>query len=180
MNTTNLFVELVVVGIFAAVWFVLLLLACFGTPPWPTSDLLNIFTAVPVLAVVYVLGIITDRFADLIFGKLFPNIDEDSDTLREQRLHILGGSDKIAELGEYARSRARICRGVAFNSSLTLVVFLVWGSVSSVGLSVGPRSAVAAIIGAFIISSWFAWRQITNAGLNLSELQARISSKRSR
>lgn len=200
MNTTNLFVELIVIGVFAAAWVVLLLLACFGIPPWLTADLLNIFTAVPILAVVYVLGVITDRFADWVFEKLFfkrlrekypeipPKDGQDpeaqkeakepkpgisTDELRSLKLQILG-RDRIGELAEYARSRARICRGVAFNTLLSLMAFHVLAAHSTAGISVREQILASIIPSTFIVAAWAAWHHITVAGLKTIRQHAEV------
>ena len=60
MSTTSLFVELIVVGVGAAIWLTLLTLALFGYG-WvqvPADKALSIPAAIPILAVVYVLGIV--------------------------------------------------------------------------------------------------------------------------
>lgn len=60
MSTTNLFVELVVIGVGAAIWIVLLGLAVIGCE-WATDiEAVSLVAIVPTLAVVYVLGIVSD------------------------------------------------------------------------------------------------------------------------
>jgi hypothetical protein len=67
MSTTNLFVELIVIGVGAMAWVVLLVLAFFG---WDSIAWLHpndTAAAIPLLAVTYLLGIVTDRLADALF-----------------------------------------------------------------------------------------------------------------
>ena len=73
MSTTSLFVELIVVGVGAAIWLALLTLALFGYE-WvqvPADKALSIPAAIPILAVVYVLGIVSDRMIDILFHRLW-------------------------------------------------------------------------------------------------------------
>ena len=69
MSTTNLFVELIVIGIGAAIWVVLAALAVFGYSWVPLDQVFSTFAAAPFLGVVYVLGIILDRVADAVFER---------------------------------------------------------------------------------------------------------------
>ena len=201
MSTTNLFVELVVIGIFAAAWVTMALLACFGIPNLPWSQIPALVAAVPILAVVYVLDIITDRLADGLFEKVFVyrlRMDRfsgsewrslrDSDLkrlsqradekYRDLKLQILSGPDRIAELGEYARSRARICRGVAFNGAIAVIVMNVWMA-TAVPPSFGWADGLTANAGVLLIvvGAWYSWRSITISGLEKMEGQAKIAAQ---
>ena len=179
MSTTNLFVELVVIGVFAIAWIALLLIAFFGIPAWPWADLLNVFTAAPVLALVYVLGIVTDRLADWVFEKLFSSIYDTTKKQHGDRLQVLRGPEKIAELGEYARSRARICRGVVFNSVLILVAFHVWVAGSTVPISSNGKVVVSIAVGLLAVAAWVAWWRITKAGQDSIGAHARMPHQKS-
>ena len=67
MNTTNLFVEVIVSGVGAAIWVCLLVLLLFDVD---LSALVALSAmpvlAIPALAVVYLLGILTDRLSDVL------------------------------------------------------------------------------------------------------------------
>ena len=67
MGTTNLVVELMVIGVGAVAALILTGLTGFGTHWVPVDALLAIQTAIPMLAITYVLGVLTDRLADEIF-----------------------------------------------------------------------------------------------------------------
>ena len=67
MSTTNLFVELLVIGVGASIWLILSTLSVLGYAWVPVDRLLSPSAAVPALALVYVLGIISDRVADAVF-----------------------------------------------------------------------------------------------------------------
>ena len=66
MKTTSLFVELVVVGTGAALFVVLLLFTFFGDQPWlyqGISESDDVASIIPVLSLIYVLGIVVDKVA---------------------------------------------------------------------------------------------------------------------
>jgi hypothetical protein len=67
MGTTNLFVELVVIGIGAAIWIVEIILACFGYEWIDAKYFQSTLATVVSVALVYILGIVLDRIADGLF-----------------------------------------------------------------------------------------------------------------
>ncbi len=67
MNTTNIFVELVVVGFHALIWIGIIILALLGYRNIDVEKLLTINLALPILALAYILGILVDRISDSIF-----------------------------------------------------------------------------------------------------------------
>ena len=130
MNTTDLFVEILVIGVGALIWITLLILGIFGYPVM-VEQLLSIPALLPISALVYVLGIITDRIADVIFDRLFvnsirkkfyPDVKQD---FNDRRI-ILVYSEPLSRLLEYGRSRLRIVRGWTLNFLLILITFNVF------------------------------------------------------
>lgn len=168
MNTTNLFVELIVIGVGAIIWLILFVFSVFGYAWVPTDYLLSSFAAIPILAVVYVLGIISDRVADTVFDWIW------SDNLQKPyfkgrpeyynaRRIILTRSERLSDLLEYGRSRLRICRGWAFNSILIIISLntFIWAnfSNSSFAISISVFGSISLLVIAF--GAWFAWRNLT-------------------
>lgn len=120
MGTTNLFVELVVIGIGSTIWVLELLIIIFN---WKinfieVSNKLNTIALIPVLAIVYLLGIITDKVSDSIAAKIWGDkcrrkILNDKDYF--EAITILEiKSQKSNNAIEYSRSRIRILRGWMF------------------------------------------------------------------
>lgn len=70
MTTTHLFVELLVIGFGAAIWVALLVAALLGQPISFDSKILAWDTLVSLLPLIYVFGILIDRFADWCTGYL--------------------------------------------------------------------------------------------------------------
>ena len=127
MTTTQLFVELLIIGIGAAIWFVLLVAAIFGyrfdigIPKIDTSLL------VVLGSMAYVLGIAIDRLARTLFRFAEKVLAKDRlPNPEEIERYILVSSKELARQIQYNRSRLRICRAWAFNLLLALAAFVGW------------------------------------------------------
>ena len=164
MGTTNLFVELVVIGVGVLIWLALLVFATLGFPPPVLGDTLLIASAIPMLATIYVAGIIWDRIADRVFERIwvdrwrsrfFPNKLE----YFNARRIILTQSERLSDLLEYSRSRMRICRAWTLNSimiGISLNIFLFRNYVASDNFGILVLLATSVSL-AFSIGAWFAW-----------------------
>jgi hypothetical protein len=136
MSTTLLFVELLIAGTQVVIWFVLLILTIFdykwissfsaqGISDW------QILVTATVLAFVYVLGILFDRLADLIFSKWdrsiaykrFPNAPH---TFAVIRFQLSKDNEYLNHQFEYTRSRLRIARASSLNFAITTIVALIF------------------------------------------------------
>lgn len=183
MSTTNLFVELVVIGVGAALWVVLLLLALSGLRAAEVLALVQLETAVPLLALVYVLGIVVDRLADVVFERLwvsqlrqehFASLGEYYDARRT----ILTHSERLTELLEYGRSRLRICRGWCLNCVLIVPALNLWLLSGKGARPLGLDPGLGALAGtlAFLLlgaGTWFAWRNLARMEYRKVREQAR-------
>lgn len=172
MNTTNLFVELLVIGFGAAIWLALLLAAIFGLALPPAA----LSTEVLVLAtpLVYLLGIVVDRAADRVFETLWEEdllraktsgepFVGDEDYFRRRR-YVLNHSEALAKELQYDRSRLRICRGWALNAAVAAVALnvLVW--VRWHGGALPWRLSIVGAVG-FLGLAWAcqrAWRSLAS------------------
>ena len=161
MSTTSLFVELLVIGSGVFVWLILLLFAAYGVDVLPLTQTVVLVSAVPVLSLIYVLGIVWDRVADALRHSQFNDIGE----YYNARRLILTQSSQLSELLEYGRSRLRICRGWTLNApligiSLNLLLFSEAERVDSVA----SASVAATILSVVLMSgSWFAWNSLAKA-----------------
>lgn len=133
MNTTNLFVELLVIGISAAIWCLLLALAfveineTFLTQLQTKHEFLLTLLALPFI---YVLGIVTDRLADIVFSRettrLGKEIYSDKKETLADKVVIYKTASPLVDMINYGRSRMRICRGWLFNLPLILVTLNIY------------------------------------------------------
>ncbi|MFN8413695.1 MAG: hypothetical protein U0Z26_15035 [Anaerolineales bacterium] len=126
MGTTELFVELIVIGIGAVIWILLGTFSIFGYSWVPGEGFLSVPTLIPFLSLVYIVGIVTDRIADVLFEATVPKLQKkyysSSDNARDDRRLIYSKNEYLANLIEYGRSRLRICRGWAFNAAALILI----------------------------------------------------------
>jgi len=131
MSTTVVFAELLIVGIQAIVWLLLVLLSLFGIN-WIKVDVLNFLKdwvqiiTVFVLAFAYTFGIIIDRISDSFLNPISKNIkkryiDNSLPKITYMRLYIKTQSQPLNDYIDYIRSRQRIARSTAFNIFLTMI-----------------------------------------------------------
>ena len=167
MNTTSLFVELIVIGAGVFVGIVLLLFAFVGVDLDQVDNSLLVGSAIPALAFIYVLCIICDRIADNLFDRFCRQalkqayFQSDSEYYLARR-NIILNSAPLAELLEYGRSRLRICRGWTINALLIgcALNLFAWRQGEAV-----PRAMEFSIAGSLVclgvaIGSWYAWRNL--------------------
>lgn len=170
MNTTDLFVELIIIGVGATIWAVLLVLSIFGYGWVPFDHLFALPSLLPILAITYILGIVTDRVADNLFDALWKSklaqqfYAKDGDDYDDRR-YIYLRSERLASLLEYGRSRLRICRGWVLNTaciviSLDLFILLqIPGRSTKISMLLFSNLFLALLI----YGLWFSWQQLTLA-----------------
>lgn len=171
MNTTNLFVELIVIGVGTSTWLMVLCMGIF-IPNWYTwiNRIPSVILLIPVLSVVYLLGILTDRLADFLFEhtwgnrvrkKVFPSKD---DYYRCRQI-ILTKSDSLSELIEYGRSRMRICRGWTLNLICLIVAgnYYIWVKNSPSIDRNATMFTISIILALLCLWCWFAWYRLAKA-----------------
>ena len=153
MSTTTLFVELVVVGVGAMAWLSLLVLAVFGHEWIPLDRVFSPSATIPSLAVVYLLGIVTDRVADTLLGPLwargnrFRVYGQDERAYAADKVLVLA-APQFSRLFEYNKSLQRICRGWTVNSLAILVSLhvLLW-----LRYGMTPTTVRVAGLGSFLL-----------------------------
>jgi hypothetical protein len=150
----------------------------------PLEPLLSPSAAVVILAVIYVLGIISDRIADTLFHKIWsddlrgPHFQNIAEYYNARGL-ILIRSERLSDLLEYGRSRLRICRGWAFNSlliTISLNTFL-WTNFAdkSAVWSISILSTISLLVFAF--AAWFAWQKLVKTEYQKIKEQAGLFSR---
>jgi hypothetical protein len=165
MSTTNLFVELLVIGVGAACWIVAVLGGAVPLQDIPAAWLRSYPLLLISLAFLYVFGIVTDRAADWTFDKLFSGriralFFNSKRSYQDARRLVLSSSPRLADLHEYGRTRIRIARGWALNSVIAAAV-LSLQSISPprhspyTAETAGWTSLAFGILG---LSAWWSWR----------------------
>lgn len=170
MSTTNLFVELIVIGVGAFLWVVLLLVSILGYDKTATELALTPGGLIFMLSVIYVLGIITDRLADGLFDILWGRKIRERNigslaNYYDARRRMSENSRHLADLLEYGRSRLRICRGWAFNSALTVLALNVFLIVAGETVANRTRTDLVGTIGLVLLTvgAWYSWKRIAES-----------------
>lgn len=133
MNTTNLFAEIMVIGIHFICWIGFFYAAAMGYDSISIDRIFSINFAVPVLALSYILGILMDRFSDLVFRK-YENVireslkmaDSPSAAFIDMRFYILAKSPNLYMQLEYSRSRMRVARASFVNFIFTTISVIIF------------------------------------------------------
>lgn len=171
MNTTALFVELIIIGVGAVIWLSILILSLFGYTWVPWKEITSIIALVPFLAITYTLGIAFDRLADQIFSKWdkklrkgrFPNNEEYHTVRTYVYTHA---TDKVIDLFEYGRSRLRISRAWSVHNLILSIIIPIftWTRFSGTLLTTRILITVFSVIslGLYALVALLAWRRLAN------------------
>jgi hypothetical protein len=132
MATTQLFVELLIVGIGVAIWLAFLLAVVLRFPWGSPLPQLSTAHLTILLGTSYVLGILIDRLAWTLFhpmenrhrAKIFGSDPEPS--IEDRERHILVNSSSLREQILYNRSRLRICRSWILNFAFIGIFSGIW------------------------------------------------------
>lgn len=167
MTTTNVFAELLIIGIETIGWIALLIFSAFGYHWLDFSIFNHLAVAVPLAVAAYVLGIIMDRVSDKLLAGADHAIrrrvldEQTAKAFAPMRLYILAQSPYLSTELDYMRSRLRIMRSSFINFGLlgvTGAAFILSRVVTTTSTRYG---AAAATLGAGILLaslSYYAWR----------------------
>ena len=125
MSTTSLYVELVVIGFQVLAWFALLFdsikISLMKNILNSVNGTLLIFAAV---IPAYILGMIFDRVADVVFSRTETKIRIASGLEAENSL-LVEGTSKAHEFQLYTKSKHRILRSASLNIPLITIAGLI-------------------------------------------------------
>jgi uncharacterized membrane protein len=132
MTTTQLFAELLIIGIGSTIWFSLLLAAIFGYRFDTEIIKGNVLSVLLLVGLSYVLGIVTDRLT----RDLFDSTDKENkekqfkvlevNNVDEIENYIQVNYERLGNQIQYNRSRLRICRSWIINFLLINIAFTLW------------------------------------------------------
>ena len=117
MKTTNLFIELLVIGVGAVLCIMSMLYIIYGEALMNINIENTAFLIFPATAVTYVLGIIFDRLFDILtehFDKKIRIKFFDQQGYDETRILLYDKSDAVKQVFDYTKSRIRIMRSWMF------------------------------------------------------------------
>jgi len=185
MNTTDLFVELVIIGVGVITWIIFLLLAVFGCEGIDSlNDTMALAGAIPFLALIYVFGIVFDRLADTLFGRYWGHVlrnrfFESDLAYFEARQTIYLHAEHSGRQLEYGRSRLRICRSSAINFVLIALTSFPFGW-ACVPLAFVVKFVVVSVLfwGLSAIATWLVWYKLTVSEYKKVKEQAEYLSRK--
>jgi hypothetical protein len=161
LTTTQLFVELLVIGIGAVLWVALFVAAVFGYRFDQGLSRLDPSLLFVAGVVAYALGIGVDRCVRDVLERLVENayksaiIDKAGFPGAEvMEKYILVSSEPLWRVLQYTRSRLRICRAWVVNALLILAAFMVW----NIRLRVVNTGRFLAVMGiGLLVCALMAW-----------------------
>jgi hypothetical protein len=167
MTTTNVFAELLIIGIETLAWIALLIFSLFGNGWIDFAFFNNLAIAIPLAAAAYVLGIIMDRVSDTLLAGADHAIrrqvlgERAAQSFAQLRSYILARSSYLATDLDYLRSRLRIMRSSIVNFGLLAIfgaAFIL--SRLQIALSTKFSAAATAFIAGLVLASlsYYAWR----------------------
>lgn len=164
MSTTQLFVELLVIGLGAAVWVSLLADAAAGgrlgvRELWSDKALL-----LPLVAGAYVIGVVLDRLLWSVFAPMERRFERKYLVpVGKPRWYVersvAAGNGTLAKDIAYNRSRLRICRAWVVNGAMIAAAAIAWGGARG-ALGPGEAAAIALAGGAFAAAALYALRRL--------------------
>jgi len=158
LTTTQLFVELLVIGIGPVLWVTMFLAAVLGYRLDKEIPRLDALSLLVVGGVAYALGTGVDRLARAVLTPVekwhSANIKTGSFDAEVMERQILVSSEPLGRQIQYNRSRLRICRAWALNAFLILLAFIAWNMRVKV-IRLGPCLIVAGI--GFLVCVLMAW-----------------------
>lgn len=131
MVTTAVFAEIIIGGLEAEAWLLLLVLGVFGRKSidlGTAHDWVALITLL-VVAAAYVLGVVVDRIADSLLVRFLSStlrarpVDKPANVER-MRMRLLSNDDATARFLDYQRSRMRVARATVLNLGVTLPVLV--------------------------------------------------------
>lgn len=135
MSTTNLFIELLIIGYMSCVWLAIFLAALFGLPP--AISILNFLEKAQLLITIvltsfaYFLGVLVDRLADTALGRWDESVQErvrqsdEPSILEMQAVLFVKAPESVTRFG-YQQNRLRVVRAAVFNIGLLIISFLLF------------------------------------------------------
>ena len=161
MQTTQLYVELIIIGLEGSIGIAFTFISLFGFEKF--NKLISYLNTLPatIIAIgfLYILGLLLDRFADLVFQKLEDKFREQSGIQAKSVLVLLTKTEHIRFL-ESMRTRTRILRAstiiTLFSTIMAVVCFVVRPINDSLNAIV-----FCGLLGLFLfIVSYYSYRKI--------------------
>ncbi len=183
MNTTLIFAELLIIGLEGGIWFFFLIFSLFGINDLDKFlnairewQLIVVTIAIPLL---YVLGIILDRMADILFKARERTLDREiagdlSVSVPVMRFTLGTKNDFLNQQLEYTRTRMRIVRASVVNFALIAIsisIFLLTHLTSVAAKTRWQYVTITVILGLVMsYAAFVTWKSLVRGHLRLSKI----------
>jgi hypothetical protein len=170
MNTTSLFIDLLISGMQVALWLCLLIASVIGVDPKFVKEIKGweVVLAVVLLPVVYPVGIFIDNLADDLLRPLGRRIRSRfklDDSPSVMKLLTRTKDDSLSRYFEYVRTRIRISRSSALNFALITLfgeVFVLSRWEPAFGSSRWLLAVLVGSLGGILTTlAFYSWYRIT-------------------
>lgn len=127
METTQLYIELIIIGLEGFIWMCTFLVDIIGNKATSvlTNVLDNFSSSLLLIGILYVIGILVDRFADIIFQKREDAIRNKSGLKAKSSILVWKKYD-AEKYAEYSRTRVRILRASILNLPMISISFMLY------------------------------------------------------
>lgn len=126
METTQLYIELIIIGLESFAWISICVINIIGNKVLSYySNILNNFSSSLLLVgILYIIGVLIDRLADIIFQKSEDNI-RNASGLKAKSTFLIWKKYDAMKYSDYTRSKIRILRASIINIPL-LTMSVTW------------------------------------------------------
>lgn len=126
METTQLYIELIIIGLETFCWISICIINIIGYEVINIiTKILNSFsTSLLLIGILYIIGILMDRLADMIFQKSENRIREESG-LKAKSSFLIWKRFDAQKYSDYSRSKIRILRASIINIPL-ITISVIW------------------------------------------------------
>ncbi len=166
MSTTQIFVELLIIGLGGIIWLSIFISGIFKGPVENFVHFPDAVYALLIVCVAYVMGIIIDRIAYGIFNSLEKRngkriLKDYSDLTVEKMLYYIStNSEELKNKIFYNRSRLRICRSWIINFCL-IAISITFLNVRKHALSFIHFILLLTILVILIFLTFYVWNELS-------------------
>ncbi len=127
METTQLYIELIIIGLEGFIWMCTFLVDILGNKATSvlTKILDNFSSSLFLIGILYVIGVLVDRFADFVFQKK-ENAIRNVSGLRAKSSILVWKKYGAEKYAEYSRTRVRILRASILNLPMISISFILY------------------------------------------------------
>lgn len=127
METTQLYIELIIIGLEGFIWMCTFLVDIIGNKAISvlTNIIGNFSSSLLLIGILYVIGILIDRFADIIFQKK-ENAIRNKSGLQAKSSILVWKKYDAEKYAEYSRTRVRILRASILNLPMISISFILY------------------------------------------------------